>query len=180
MIKRIVSFLTVVVTLVAVALWISPGAASADSGGWYRLYLRANHGVCLNNPRSSPDNNTQMIIYTCQSTSQLNELWSFVPSVNFLSGYWLENIASNKCLTTKNAATTANTVVLQFTCNDNGNEVWKPTLAQRDVDNHDYYVLSPENAGDKCLAPLNSSTTSGTKMVIQQCTYSYAQQWTWY
>lgn len=178
MIKRIVSFLAVVVTFVAVALWISP--ASASAAGWYRLYLRANHGVCLNNPNSSPSNNTQMIIYTCANISQVNEEWSFIPSVNFASGYWLENISSNKCLTTKNAATTANTVVLQFTCNDNGNEVWKPSLAQSDVDGHDYYVLSPENAGDMCLAPLNSTTTSGTKMVIQKCTYSTAQQWTWY
>ncbi|BCY09374.1 RICIN domain-containing protein [Actinoplanes sp. L3-i22] len=179
LIKRIVSALTVAVTFVAVALWISPGAASADSG-WYRLKPRANTGVCLNNPNSSMVNNTQMIIYTCHSISQVNELWSFIPSVNFASGKWIENIASNKCLTTKNADTAPNTVVLQFTCNDNGNEVWKPTLAQRDVDGHDYYVLSPENAGDRCLAPLGSSTASGTKMVIQACTYSYAQQWTWY
>ena len=179
MIKRIVSVVTIVVTFVAVTLWVSPGGASASSGDWYRLRLRANPGVCLNNPNSSLSNNTQMIIYTCQPSSRLNELWGFVPSVNFATGSWLENIASNKCLTTKNAATTANTVVLQYTCNDNGNEVWKPTLAQRDVGGQDYYVLSPQNAGDKCLAPLNSSTTSGTKMVIQKCTYSYAQQWTW-
>ena len=179
MIKRIASSLTVLVTFAAVALWISPGAAQA-SHGWYRLYLRANHGVCLNNPGSSPDDGTQMLIYTCQPEGKLNEMWIFVPSVNFASGYWLENIASNKCLTTKNAATAPNTPVIQFRCSDNGNEVWKPSLAQRDVDGHDYYVLSPENAGDKCLAPQDSRTASGTKMVIQQCTYSYAQQWTWF
>lgn len=176
--KRVVSALTAVLTFVAVAPWISPSAAFAATG-WYLVRPRANLNVCLNNPNSSMVDNTQMILYTCAASSQVNELWSFIPSVNFVSGKWLENIASTKCLTTKNAATTPNTVVLQFTCNDNGNEVWKPTLAATNVNGHDYYVLSPENAGDKCLAPLNSSTASGTKMVIQQCTYSYAQQWTW-
>lgn len=178
MLKRIASALTVVVTFVAVALWVSPGAAFA--AGPYLVRPRANLGVCLNNPHSSLVNNTQMIIYTCSpSGAEDNERWEFVPSINFSSGWWLENEISNKCLTTKNGDTVANTVVLQFTCNDNGNEVWKPSLAQKGVDGKDFYVLSPENAGDKCLAPLNSNTTSGTGMVIQQCTYSYAQQWTW-
>jgi ricin-type beta-trefoil lectin protein len=180
MIKRMVSFLAVVVTVVAGALWISPSAASADSR-WFTVHLRANRALCLNNPNSSLSNNTQMIIYTCSNLGEVNERWSFIPSVNFpYPAVWLDNIASSKCLTTKNAATTANTPVIQYTCTDNGNEVWKPTGAAAQVDGLDYYVLSPQNAGGMCLAPLNSSATSGTKVVIQPCTYSLAQQWTWY
>jgi hypothetical protein len=169
----------IAVALVSVAgLVITPSAAHAIDNPWEIIPV-SDTSKCIDNPNSSPDRYTQMIIYTCNSGA--NQDWYFIQSKAYANGWWLKNGAANQyCMTTLNAATTSNTPVVQYPCTDGANEVWQAVP----VGIEDTYQLRPQNAATganlQCLTLQNASTANRTRLILFTCNGGLNQYWTWH
>jgi hypothetical protein len=174
-VKKIGQALIALVAMVAAGLWIAPAAAQA-AGNPYNIRPYLDTLKCVDDPNSSTAQNTQMVIYSCNGA--VNQDWWFLSSPSDPGGYWLENGASDKCLTVYGAKTTSNTPVIQYTCNDGNNEVWEPVYV-KSQDSHDFYTWRPTNARTQCLTLQNASSANNTKLITYTCNGGSNQLFTW-
>ncbi|NNN34416.1 ricin-type beta-trefoil lectin domain protein [Streptomyces sp. S3(2020)] len=78
----------------------------------------------------------------------------------------VRNIGTNKCLAVPNSSSANGTGLIQWTCNDNGDQQW--LMEKVPGGNNDRYVIYAW-PGSKCLAMPNSSTANGTQAIQWTC-----------
>jgi len=167
----------------AMAMVVLPQAqAFATVYGPYYL-VDFNSQKCIDNPKSNPDNNVTMTIYTCLYGD--NQLWrnDNTPGTN---KWWIRNVASNKCLAVKNNSMDDNAPVLQFDCNLGTNEVW-----YYDYQNWSAYIDAPgvpsqqearaykirNVRSNKCLTVKNTGTANGATLLQFDCSKAGSNIW---
>jgi hypothetical protein len=176
-IKKLTRAFVALVAFVAAAVWVAPAPALA-AGNPYVMMAYLDVNKCIDDPNSSQTQGLQMTIYYCNGG--LNQDWWFIPSVNYGGDLWLENGASNQCLTVYGAKTVPNTPVIQWGCTDGNNEVWRQVATGvNDTWGRDYYTIRPLNALNQCLTLFGASTNNGTKLITYTCNGGSNQWWTW-
>jgi hypothetical protein len=112
--------------LVAGVLSIAGPAEAATTAVTGIPITMENSGKCLNVTGGSTANNAKVIQYTCVPTAT-NDKWVVVPKGKDADGfdyYWVQNVASGKCLAVAGASKANNASLIQYTCTTGGNETW--------------------------------------------------------
>lgn len=166
----------VAVVVVATGLVVlQTPAAAAKRGPYYYMPGHAS-GMCMDNPKSNPNNNIVMTIYTCSRTAANQQWWEEDTATGYVQ---IRNLASGKCLTVRNRSTARNEPVIQFDCNGGTNAQWsRIKVFDGDLD---YYYLKNRNSG-LCLHVKNAWVGNGSPLLQHDCANNGKDNnwWTWY
>jgi hypothetical protein len=99
-------------------------------------------------------------------------LFSSSPASADVANLQLRNTNSGRCMAVPDSSTANGTVVVQWTCSNNNDQLW---YAQQ-VSGNRYYLIN-QNSG-KCLAIGSASTANGAKAIQWTCNGSSEQIWT--
>ena len=94
-------------------------------GNNYRL-INEHNGQCLSIWRGDTGDNAQVGIYDCVDTTA--EIFTLVPATSpvFAGAYQLVNVNSGKCVAVGGARKNAGAWVIQWTCAQSGEFMWRP------------------------------------------------------
>ncbi len=124
---------------------------------------------CLNDPNPSVIA-TQLNQLTCNAGASQN--WTFTPVPGAPASYTIASSAGH-CINVNGFSTADNAAVIQYTCNNQGNEQFAlhPVSSAAKT-----YELMALNSG-KCVAPAGDSTASGALLVQLPCSSAASRVW---
>jgi len=163
--------ITVVLAVICVTALLQPLSASANVGPAWIFGLGSSK--CVDVPNGNPANSVTIIIYDCHQPRSTNQEWYF-EDVN--GGYQIRNRMTNKCLAVYGAKTTVNAPIIQYTCNQTTNSLWRSVSASPATD---WYYIKNQNS-DMCLTVRNNGTTNNATLLQFTCNDGNNQIWTWF
>ena len=90
--------------------------------------------------------------------------------LSFADSYQIKNVGSNLCLTVKNASKEKGANIIQWTCHEQGNEMWKLKRI------NEYYQLI--NFGSNlCLTVKNASKKNDANIIQWTCNEQGNEVW---
>jgi hypothetical protein len=162
----------IVLAILCVSVLLRPVAASANVNDVW--IVGQGSGMCIDVPNGTTDNVT-INIYTCRFPIQNNQSWNFE---DVSGGYQIRNLQTNKCLAVLNASTAQNAAVIQYTCNQTSNSLWR-SVAAGSANGYDYYEIQNVHS-NKCLTVKNAGTANNTPLLQFTCNGGSNAKWTWY
>jgi hypothetical protein len=161
--------------LAASIVLLSPSpAAAADTAGPYHIQFR-HSGKCMDNYQGSSADYNMIQQWSCVGANG-SQKWVFV--------WWaggsahIRNLDTGKCLAGAEPGGPNGTRVVQRTCQQVANQLWRGELV-RDG-NPDYYLMHSWGSS-QCIDIPHSSTANGTPLQLWDCVAGNRQQHlTWY
>jgi hypothetical protein len=95
------------------------------SGNNYEI-INEHNGQCLSISGGSSANGAAAFVFTCQGTN--DQIFTLVPATSpaFAGAYQLVNVNSGKCVAVGGAKTNLGAWVIQWTCAQSGEFMWRP------------------------------------------------------
>lgn len=95
------------------------------NGDDYEL-INVHNGQCLTIPDLSKENAASPFVYTCRGT--VDQIFTLVPATStvFAGAYQIVNVNSGKCVEVGGAQTNPGAWVIQYTCSQEGKQMWRP------------------------------------------------------
>jgi len=134
--------------------WTLPYPVPTSTG---EIQPQASSGVCIGLDTSS--STAAAMLFGCDGDS--NQTWTVEANGTIESG-------SGKCLDVHDSGTGAGTEIDYAGCNSMGSQQWRVEA--------DGSLLNPES--NRCLEPSGGADTSGTALVLENCSYTTIQEWT--
>jgi hypothetical protein len=95
------------------------------SGNNYEI-INVHNGQCLSISGGSTADGAAAFVFTCQGTT--DQIFTLVPATStiFAGAYQLVNVHSGKCVAVGGARTNPGAWVIQWTCAQSGEFMWRP------------------------------------------------------
>jgi chitinase len=135
-----------------------PPPSPSASGGSGTSYVGAGSGKCLDDPKSSVTNGTQLEIWTCHASA--NQQFTATGGTLRVLG---------KCMDAYNNQTANGTKVEIWSCNGGANQQW--------TYNSSSGTIVGAQSG-KCLTVRGASTSNGALLILYTCNGGSNQKWT--
>ncbi|MFD0148375.1 RICIN domain-containing protein [Streptomyces sp. NPDC055721] len=140
------------------------GAPSASAvGNTYRNYSA---GLCLDTDGSGWGN---IAVQRGCNPNRLSQRWAFIPVGG---GYYKFVNDHNLCLGTQGGSTAKGAMVIQWECNGNDDQKWKP-------ENVDSVSFKFRNKSGLCLGIWGGNTAPGAQAIMWDCNGNGDQRWAW-
>ena len=136
----------------------TPTPSPTGGGGSGTTFVGAGSGKCIDDPKSSTTNGTQMEIWTCNGGNNQKIA---------ASGGTLQVLG--KCFDAPKGATANGTIIEIWSCNGGAN--------QKFAFNSSNGTIVGSQSG-KCITVQNASTANGGKLILSTCTGASNQKWT--
>jgi chitinase len=133
------------------------GGGGGGGGGGGNTFVGAGSGKCIDDPKSSTTNGTQLEIWTCNGGA--NQKITATGGTLRVMG---------KCFDAPKGATANGTIVEIWTCNGGAN--------QKFAFNSSNGTIVGSQSG-KCVTVQNASTANGGKLILSTCTGAANQKW---
>jgi hypothetical protein len=164
------------VVVVATTALIAPQSASAAVGNVYEAF--SDPSKCMDEPGGSTADGTAIDIYACNDGD--NTYWYFENVSNGTDSdgqQWfnLVNFHSGKCLTVKGGSVADYAPIIQYGCNNGGNEEWH--LLTVTIDNVYGPVILINRASQSCVTVKGGLTADKTPLQLYHCNGGANQAW---